>query len=161
MEDVILARALHVLGVVLWIGGVAMVTLIVLPMLARTQSAMDATLFFSHFRRKFAAQARITTLLVGISGFYMVHALNAWQRFMQWQYWWMHAMVAIWLLFSIMLFVLEPRARRRSSDATTQKNISPETFAKIQRKHMTLLILSLCTIAGAVAGSHGWLIAGN
>jgi uncharacterized membrane protein len=27
MDDVIIARALHVLGVVIWIGGVAMVTM--------------------------------------------------------------------------------------------------------------------------------------
>lgn len=157
----IFARAVHVLGVVLWIGGVAMVTLVLLPLLARTQSAVDATLFFARFRQRFAAQARMTTLLVGVSGFYMVHALNAWHRFTQWQFWWMHTMVAIWLLFSIMLFIMEPRARRRSSDPVTQKSLTPEAFAKIQRKHMTLLILSLLTIVGAVAGSHGWLISGN
>jgi len=31
MDDVAFARAIHVLVVVVWIGGVAMVTLIVLP----------------------------------------------------------------------------------------------------------------------------------
>jgi uncharacterized membrane protein len=35
MDDVIIARALHVLGVVIWIGGVAMVTMVVLPALRR------------------------------------------------------------------------------------------------------------------------------
>ena len=161
MDDVVFARAVHVLGVVLWIGGVAMVTWVLLPLLKQMQSAADATLFFTHFRRRFAAQARITTLLVGVSGFYMVHAINAWQRFLQWQFWWMHAMVMIWLLFSIMLFILEPRTRRRADDSAAQRILSPEAFDKIQRKHMTLLILSLLTIVGAVAGSHGWLIAGN
>lgn len=161
MDDVILARALHVLGVVLWIGGVAMVTTILLPALMRMQSAAEAMDFFARFRQRFAAQARFTTLLVGLSGFYMVYALDVWQRFTQWHYWWMHTMVLIWLLFSVMLFIMEPRARRRSSAALAQNNISQQTFAKIHRKHMTLLILSLITIAGAVAGSHGWLISGN
>jgi uncharacterized membrane protein len=35
MTDVIIARALHVLGVVIWIGGVWMVTAVVLPGLRR------------------------------------------------------------------------------------------------------------------------------
>jgi uncharacterized membrane protein len=160
MDDIVIARVLHVLGVVLWIGGVAMVTFVLLPNLARMQSATDAMAFFSRFRQRFAAQARIYTLLVGLSGFYMVYALNIWQRFMQWQYWWMHTMVLIWLLFSVMLFVMEPRSRRQAA-TSTQTGVSPETFVRIQRKHLFLLILSLLTIAGAVAGSHGWLITGS
>jgi hypothetical protein len=34
MDGVVIARALHVLGVVIWIGGVAMVTMVVLPAVA-------------------------------------------------------------------------------------------------------------------------------
>ncbi|MBX3616084.1 hypothetical protein [Nitrosomonas sp.] len=161
MDELVIARVLHVLGVVFWIGGVAMVTTVLLPTLARMQSAAEAMRFFSGFRQRFAMQARISTLLVGVSGFYMVYALDAWQRFTQWQYWWMHAMVLIWLFFSVMLFVLEPRNRRRvavSAPLSGQLEVTSETFIRIQRKHLFLLILSLLTIAGAVAGSHGWLI---
>ena len=158
MDELVFARLLHVLGVVLWIGGVAMVTLVLLPTLMRMASMSEAMAFFQQFRRRFAAQARISTLVVGISGFYMVYELNAWQRFLQWQYWWMHAMVAIWLLFSVMLFVQEPRSRRQPTTQSAAVPITPEMFARIQRKHMFLLILSLITIAGAVAGSHGWLV---
>ena len=31
MDDIILARAIHVLAVLVWIGGVAFVTLVVMP----------------------------------------------------------------------------------------------------------------------------------
>ena len=51
--------------------------------------------------------------------------------------------------------------RRQQANVPVQPDVSAETFVKIQRKHMFLLILSLITIAGAVAGSHGWLIAGS
>ena len=30
------------------------------------------------------------------------------------------------------------------------------TFSKLQLMHVILLLVSLVTIAGAVAGSHGW-----
>ncbi len=162
MDDLVFARGLHVLGVVLWIGGVAMVTTVLLPNLMRMQSLSDAMVFFQQFRRRFAAQARFYTLLVGVTGFYLVYKLDVWQRFLQGQYWWMHAMVAMWLLFSVILFVMEPRSRLRqqTENGSMLTNVSAETFVNIQRKHMFLLILSLITIAGAVAGSHGWLMLG-
>ena len=160
MSEYVLARVIHVLSVVLWIGGVAMVTTVLLPTLAGMKSPSEAIAFFGRFRRRFAAQARYTTLLVGISGFYMVYVLDAWYRFAEWQYWWMHTMVFIWLVFSVMLFVMEPRARRRQSNMPEQE-VSAGAFVKIQRMHWILLSLSLITVAGAVAGSHGWLLFGS
>jgi len=156
MNEFVLARVIHVLSVVLWIGGVAMVTTVLLPMLIGMKSPSEAMAFFGRFRQRFAAQARYTTLLVGLSGFYMVYVLDAWYRFADWQYWWMHTMVFIWLVFSVMLFVMEPRARRRQPGMSAQ-NISANAFVKIQRMHWVLLSLSMVTVAGAVAGSHGWL----
>ena len=41
MDDIALARALHVLAVVHWIGGVAFVTLVVLPLAALRPSAQE------------------------------------------------------------------------------------------------------------------------
>ena len=161
MDELVLARVLHVLGVVLWIGGVAMVTFVLLPSLAKMQSPSEAMAFFRQFRQKFAAQARLSTLVVGISGFYMIYALDIWHRFVQWQYWWMHAMVLIWLFFSVMLFVMEPQGRKQASAGASSSEVSAATFVKIQRKHLLLLVLGLLTIAGAVAGSHGWLISGT
>jgi uncharacterized membrane protein len=159
MDDFVLARVVHILSVVLWIGGVAMVTLILLPVLQQMTSHKDAMAFFCSFRRRFAAQARLTTLFVGLSGFYMTFILDAWHRFTQWQYWWMHAMVLIWLLFTFMLFVVEPKSRKQVK--LPPENVTTQTFAAIQRKHLILLVISLVTIAGAVAGSHGWLIPGG
>ena len=159
MDEFALARVLHVLGVVLWIGGVAMVTTVLLPTIARTSPVSDGLTFFDRFRCKFAIQARYTTLLVGLSGFYMVYVLGAWHRFTEWHYWWMHAMVLTWLIFTIMLFVIEPFAQRRQQGAPDQTN-TEKKLTKIQRIHWILLTLSLITVAGAVAGSHGWPVFG-
>ena len=58
--------------------------------------------------RRFARQARLTTLIAGASGFYMVQRLDLLDRFSSIKYWWMHAMLFVWLLFTLMLFVVEP-----------------------------------------------------
>ena len=71
----------------------------------------------------------------------------------------MHAMVAVWLLFTLMLFVAEPLFLDRWLLARAKTR--PEaTFGLIERLHRILLALSLITLIGAVLGSHGMLIIG-
>lgn len=156
MDHAILARALHVLGVVLWIGGVAFVTTVLLPSVRRMRTPEERVQFFESVEGRFAWQARFTTVLVGATGFYLAHAWNLWHRFASASWWWMHAMVAVWLLFTVMLFVAEPLFLHRWFQRTAQRD--PEgTFRRIQRLHWVLLTVSLVTVLGAVAGSHGWL----
>ena len=155
MEHQILARALHVLGVVLWIGGVAFVTTVLLPAVRRLKAPAERVAFFEAIEGRFAWQARGTTLLVGASGFYMTYAWNLWARFLDPAFWWMHAMVAVWVLFTMMLFVAEPLFLHRWFQETARRD--PErTFRRIQRLHVVLLSVSVLTVLGAVAGSHGW-----
>lgn len=156
MDHAVVARALHVLGVVLWIGGVAFVTTVLLPSVRRMRSPEERVQFFESVEGRFAWQARVTTVLVGATGFYLVHAWDLWHRFASLSWWWMHAMVAVWLLFTVMLFVAEPLFLHRWFQQTAQRD--PEgTFRRIQRLHWVLLTVSLVTVLGAVAGSHGWL----
>ncbi len=156
MNDFLLARALHVLGVVLWIGGVAFVTTVLLPATRRMKSPEERVAWFEEAEGRFAAQARFTTLLTGLSGFYMVHVLEAWDRFLEPGFWWMHAMVAVWIIFTVMLFVLEPLVLHRRLLERARRD--PEgTFSLVQRMHWLLLAVSLATVFGAAAGSHGWL----
>ncbi len=151
MDDLIFARAIHVVAIVAWIGGLAMETMVILPIAASSDTPPG---LFERTERLFAPLARIAVLLAGASGFYMVHALDAWDRYGDIGYWWMHAMTAIWGLFALVLFVLEPWflhawfQRRMSNDPAA-------TMALIQRLHRVLLTVSLVTVFGAVAGAHG------
>ena len=155
MDPAIAARALHALGVVLWIGGVAFVTTVLLPSVRRLKTPDERVAFFEAIEGRFAWQARGTTLLVGTTGFYLAHAWNLWERFASAAYWWMHAMVAVWALFTVMLFIAEPLFLHRwVLEAATRE---PErTFRRIERLHRALLTVSVLTVLGAVAGSHGW-----
>lgn len=145
------------LGVVLWIGGVAMVTTVLLPAVKHLKTPAERVMFFETVERGFGLQARITTLVTGLSGLYLVHELNLWQRFLHIEYWWMHAMVLVWALFTLMLFVLEPLFLHRR--LLERARHDPEaTFLLVTHMHWILLGLSLLTVAGAVAGSHGYLL---
>jgi uncharacterized membrane protein len=151
MDDLAIVRALHVLAVVVWIGGVAMVTTIILPAVRDLSNGADLV---EAVERRFAVQARIATLLAGASGFYMVDRLEIWDRFRAASYWWMHAMVGVWLVFTVILFVAEPLFLHRWFEARAR--VKPEdTLKLVARLHWALLIVSLITIFAAVAGSHG------
>jgi hypothetical protein len=69
----------------------------------------------------------------------------------------MHAMVGVWAIFAIGLFLLEPfflvsRLHRWAAKRPAS------TFAWLAGVHWILLTLSLVAVFGAVAGGHGWLI---
>ncbi|MDZ4866218.1 MAG: hypothetical protein SGI91_02745 [Alphaproteobacteria bacterium] len=154
MDDLAIARALHVLAIVVWIGGVAMVTSVILPAVRRMAKPNERIAFFESIERRFAFQARVSTLLAAATGFYMVYRLELWDRFLDARYWWMHAMVAVWAVFTLVLFVLEPLVLHRVFNERAQRD--PEgTFRLVERLHWVLLTLSLVTTLGAVAGVHG------
>jgi len=151
----ILARVLHVLGVVAWIGGVAFVTTVLLPALRHLDRADDRLALFERLEGRFALQARITTLITGLSGFYMLHFLQAWSRYADPRYAWIHLMTAVWAIFTLVLFVLEPLFLHRWFHELAQRD-DARAFRLVQRMHVVLLTLSLLAVAGGVAGAHGW-----
>ena len=155
MEAFSLARVLHVLAVILWIGGVAMVTTVLIPAIKKLKSKEEQINTFEQIEGRFAFQAKITTLITGITGFYMMYELDAWDRYLDYRFWWIHAMTLIWVLFSLILYVLEPFVLHKVFRRYAEKNPAG-TFNFMHRVHWILLALSLITTAGAVAGSHGW-----
>ncbi len=98
--------ALHVLGVVWWIGGVALVTCVLLPSLQRLP-ADDRLTGIRRFEHRFAPQARIAVVLVGITGAWML-SVTSWTRAGFSHGWWLDLMLLVWVLFAVMLFIVEP-----------------------------------------------------
>jgi uncharacterized membrane protein len=155
MSDVAAALSLHVLAVVIWIGGVAMATTVVLPAVRRGDLGPNRLAAFQAIERRFIWQARTAIVVTGLTGFYMTGRLDLWSWFGSAGFWWMHAMVGVWLLFALVLFVAEPFVLHRHFQRWAAA--APEaSFAWLHRAHWLLLGLAIITIFGAVAGSHGW-----
>ncbi len=156
MEYYSLARVVHVIAIVIWIGGVAMVTSVILPSIRKFESADEQIYFFEMIEKRFAVQAKITTLLSLITGLYMLFITDGWSRYLELSQWWLWAMTIVWFLFTLVLFVLEPLFLHRWFTEKA-KNNPVKTFRIVQRFHWILLTVSMITIFGAVAGSHGWV----
>ncbi|QBG36405.1 hypothetical protein [Litorilituus sediminis] len=151
-----LARAIHVLAIVLWIGGVAFITTVLLPAIQALNSDEEKIALFERLEHKFSWQAKVTTLAAGISGYVMLEFLNAWQRYLDASFWWLHLMTLVWFIFTLVLFVLEPLFLHRWFMQQAQAN-PQKTFSKILNMHRLLLALSLLAVFGGVAGAHGYL----
>lgn len=154
MDDFFIARALHIVSVILWAGGVGFVTSVATPAIRATQAPADRLAAFHQFERRFVWQARLWVLLAGASGLWMTWRGDLWFRFRDPQYWWMHAMLGLWLIFMIMLFIIEPffLQRRLSTSAAPARD-----FERLSAMHWLLLTALVITIAGSALGSHGVL----
>lgn len=146
----VIARALHVFAVVLWIGGVAFVTTVLIPALRNTQKPESRLELFEILEGKFSFQAKLSTLLAGLSGFYMLHFLNLWSSLT----WWLIIMIIVWAIFTLVLFVLEPLFLHDFFRKQADKN-NARTFFMLQVMHIVLLSVSLIAVLAGVAGSHG------
>jgi len=152
--DFTLARIIHVASIVGWIGGVWFVTFVVMPAITRTEGPLQRLAAFHRIEQGFAPQARVWVLLGGASGFWMTWRADLWYRFFLLEFWWMHAMLALWSVFAIMLFVLEPLfLHKRMAHSPT-----PEAdFRRMVAVHRVLSVAALVTVLASVAGAHGFL----
>jgi uncharacterized membrane protein len=153
MDDIVLARALHVLAVVHWIGGVAFARLVVLP-LARSRPAAETPAPFTALEQRFASQVRISILLAGATGLWMTCRMNLWDRFGDPRFWWMSAMAGLWLAFMLMVFVFDPLLHDRFKRES--KRDPRPTLRRVADLHTALLTLAAITMLGAVAGAQGF-----
>lgn len=145
------ALAVHVLAVVWWVGGIAMVTTTLLPVLRRSglSEPLRETMF-KKIQRRFAWQARSALLLVAASGTYLLVREGGFARLHGAHAWWIELMLATWSVFVVILFVLEPLGVEHHQRLMRR----PAAFLLL---HVVLLCLALVTVAGAVVGSHGGL----
>jgi uncharacterized membrane protein len=156
INDFAIARALHVLALVHWIGGVAMVTTIVLPRARALADPRAAISAFEAFEGPFARQARFSILLAGLSGFYMLSKLQAWPWLVDPAFWWLTLMVAVWTIFALMVFVLEPLIIHRLFHDYAMRN-KEQAFSLAIRLHAVALATSCIAIIAGVLGAQGVL----
>ena len=136
-----------------WIGGVAFVTLVALPLAQSYADAGKGWALFEAIERRFAAQVRLSIPLAGATGLWMAWRLNLRGLFAEPAAWWMDAMALLWALFMLIVFVIEPLANRRLAEMAAR---DPEALLiRLLRVHRFLLAAGIVTIFGTVAGAHG------
>lgn len=149
-----IATSLHILGVVWWIGGLTFVCTVLLPDLRRNpDTALER---FRAIEGRFAPQVRMALILVGASGGWLLYQTGYWRLLTEPAFWWLHAMICLWTLFFLMLFVFGPAGVLKRVMSGPLDSDIPKRLRRMHYLHIVLLVAAIITIAGASMGTHGY-----
>ncbi len=148
----------HVLTVIVWIGGLVFVTGIVLPMAIKTPDPLQKVLTFQRIEHRFAPLAKVYNVIVGISGFVMVWQTGWYELYFRSGGWALTFMTAVWVFWFVMLFGLEPIVIKKMLDRMAREGANMDIdgiFRRVNRLHWAMVAISLAASAAGVVVAHG------
>ena len=142
----IISLIIHVLAVVIWIGGVAFVTMITFPMIQRSTSSFEQVMIFQGTEHRFGKIAKVMVILTGISGFYLLSikgfSIGA------------GIMIFVWTLYASLLFFLEKLLFKRLFETPGKQLDTKQIFFRLQVFHWIILFFSFSAIAAGIWVGH-------
>ena len=145
--------ALHVIGVVIWIGGVAFVTMIVFPMLSRMDNSLEKVLFFQGIEHRFAKIAKVSLAVVGLTGGWLLYETGEWRILFSTAGIGPTLMLAVWA-FYLLVLLFEGKIFGILFKGKAEQDAN-KIFALLSRFHWVVLGLSLLAIGVGVWAGHG------
>ncbi|MBC8414529.1 MAG: hypothetical protein ISR96_06885 [Nitrospira sp.] len=142
----ITALIVHVISIVVWIGGVAFVTLVTFPMIRRENNSLEQVMMFQGVEHRFALIAKSMVILVGLSGLYLIL-----EKGMDAGVW---LMIFIWSFYAALLFGLEKIIFEKLFSKPGEKADMNKVFALLQGFHWIVLALSFLAIGAGLWTAH-------
>jgi len=148
--------AVHVLGVVVWIGGVAFVTMIVFPMITKMEDSFEKVLFFQGIEHRFAGIAKSAVVVVGLTGGWLLYITGEWRILFSVAGIGPTLMLIVWM-FYLFVLLFEGRIFKMIFKGSAQQD-SVKIFSLLSRFHWVVLGLSLLTIGVGIWAGHGGVL---
>jgi putative copper export protein len=143
----IISLIIHVLSVVIWIGGVAFVTIIMFPMIQRAQSSLEQVLMFQGVEHRFSRIAKVMVILTGLSGLFLIKEKGLSSGVL--------IMIFVWTIYASLLFFLEkPLFKRLFAKPSGEQLKTGQIFFRLQIFHWFVLTLSFLAIAAGIWTAH-------
>lgn len=150
-----LLTAIHVLGIVVWIGGVAFVTAIVFPMILRMEGSLEKIVFFQGVEHRFAKIAKATVVIVGITGGWLLELTGEWRILFTTAGIGPTLMLIVWT-FYVLVLLFEAKLFKVIFRGEAQQD-TEKVFHRLSAFHWFVLGLSFLAIAVGVWAAHGGL----
>ncbi len=145
--------SLHVLSIVLWIGGVAFVTIIVFPMIMRMENSLEKVLFFQGVEHRFAKIAKASVTVAGITGIWLLYLTGEWRILFTLSGIGPTLMLVVWTLY-VLILLFEGRLFKTIFSGKAQHDTS-RIFFRLTVFHWVILGMSLLAVAVGVWAAHG------
>ncbi|NTU43288.1 MAG: hypothetical protein HGA78_09635 [Nitrospirales bacterium] len=148
--------ALHVVGVVIWVGGVSFVTTTVFPMIMRLEGSLEKVLFFQGVEHRFARIAKAMVALVGITGVLLLQLTGEWSMLFTKAGIGPTLMLIVWL-FYVFILLFEARIFK-AVFGTGGQHDTEKVFFHLTVFHWVILGLSLLAVGVGVWAGHGGIV---
>jgi uncharacterized membrane protein len=143
---------IHVMGVIIWIGGVAFVTMVIFPLMYQTEGSLEKALLFQRVEHRFASMVRWLIAIVGITGFWLLYAKYGFGILVQKHGFGVLIMIFAWALYMVIL--LSERKVFGKIFADPEKIDMNYALRIINRMHWALLAISFSAVAGGIWFGH-------
>lgn len=140
-------KTLHLIAVIIWIGGAFFVTFCVLPTLTSIDESQQSIIFHG-LEKRFVWIARTCAIVTLFTGVGMINITNLWSSLGK--VWWWHPMIALWILFALILFILEPFVMRSFCHSSGKMNLR-----RMKIIHYLMIVFSFFAIALMILGQSG------
>ncbi len=138
---------IHLLCIVIWIGGVAFVTIIMFPMIQRAGNSLEQVLMFQGVEHRFSRIAKVLVILTGLSGLYLLY-----EKGLSFGVW---IMIILWTLYASLLFFLEKIIFKKLFAKPSGEQLNTrQVFFTLQVFHWIILVLSFLAIAAGIYAGH-------
>lgn len=144
---------LHVICVIVWIGGVAFVTMVIFPMMYQTEGSLEKALMFQRVEHRFAGMVKWLIAIVGATGLYLLYAQYGFGILLQTRGIGILIMLFAWALYTTV--ILSERKIFGRLFADPEKIDMDKALKMINVMHWFLLIISFTAVAGGVWFGHG------
>lgn len=145
--------AIHVVTVVLWIGGVSFVTIIIFPMLLKMEDSFEKVMMFQRVENRFAKQARIYSIITGVTGGLLLYLEKGYSLIFTRAGIGITIMFIAWLIYVLVL--LFEKNIFKTLFSQTEKLDTAKIFFSLNIFHWFLLGLSLLAVGAGVWTGHG------
>lgn len=145
--EYVIALTIHVISVVVWIGGVSFVTLVTFPMILRMDKSLEMVMVFQGTEHRFGKIAKVMVVLAGLSGLYLIS-----EKGISGPGVWI--MIFVWAFYASLLFGLEKLIFKKLFNKPGEQADMKKIFNLLQSFHWVVLGLSLLAIAGGIWESH-------
>ena len=143
---------IHVICVIVWIGGVTFVTTVVFPMMYRTEGSLEKALLFQGVEHRFVAMVKWLIAIVGVTGFYLLYAKYGFGILLMRQGIGVMIMLVAWAFYTTVL--LSERKLFARIFADPEKIDMNKALRMINVMHWVLLTVSYSAVAAGVWFGH-------
>jgi uncharacterized membrane protein len=143
----VIALTIHVFSIVIWIGGVAFVTMITFPMILRMEKSLEQVMTFQGIEHRFSKIAKVMVILAGLSGLYLIV-----EKGLSTGVW---IMIGLWAVYASLLFGLEKLIFSKIfAQKPGEQHDTKKVFNILQTFHWFVLFLSFVAIAAGIWTAH-------